>query len=145
MSYVPTQNKSPFAVARGSATNRYNDIIEPVSREDDLVGAGSSNGDLIATSSAGQTVKMFTLFQPSWKRPTSVDTLASYAAYTGADQSEMLHCRTDVAGDFYGGLDDSAISPQGGVDFTAYSVFGGGWPSYVNFHSPRSSALVWFT
>lgn len=144
MSYIPHLNKSPFAVARGSATNRYNDIIEPATREDDLVGAGPFSGDLIATSSAGQVVKMFTLLQPSWVRVTSSGTLASYKAYIGADQSEMLHCRSDNGGDFYGGLDDTALSPQNGVDFTAGQVFTGGWPSAVRFYAPRSSALVWF-
>lgn len=144
MSYIPHLNKSPFAMARGGATGRYNDVIEPSSRSSDLVGAGAQNGDLIPTRFAGQTVNIFTLFQPSWERISGSGTLASYKAYTASDQSETLHCRTDNGGDFYGGLDDTALSVSNGIDFASYQVFTGGWPSNVRFYAPRSSALVWF-
>jgi hypothetical protein len=144
MSYIPYGQKSPFAVARGVADYRYNDAIEPASRENDLLGTGAAGVDLATTPSAGQVVKMFTLFQPSWIRTYVDDSLASYVTYTGADQSEALHCRTADAGDFYGGLDDTAVSPASGIDFTAYSVFVGGWPAACKFYAPRSSALVWF-
>lgn len=85
------------------------------------------------------------MFLPSWERLTAGGTLASYRAYAGADQSEMLHCRSDNGGDFVGGLDDTAFSPSAEIAFSAYSVFAGGWPSAVRFYAPRSSALVWFT
>lgn len=145
MSYIPILKKSPFAVALGTRTGRYNDTIEPASRSSDLIAGGSDNRDLKINNSMITNESIFCLFQPSWERTSSSGTLASYKAYLGAAQSEMLHCRSDNGGDFYGGLDDTAISPAGGVDFTAYYVFAGGWPSTVRFYYPRSSALVWFT
>lgn len=145
MSYIPILNKSPFAVALGTTTGRYNNTIEPASRSSDLIAGRAVSGDLRINNRNIKNDSIFCFFQPSWERISASGTLASYKTYAGAAQSEMLHCRSDNGGDFYGGLDDTAISPTGGVDFTAYSVFTGGWPSYVRFYYPRSSALVWFT
>lgn len=145
VSYIPILNKSPFAVALGTSTNRYNNTIEPASRSSDLTGSGLYSSDLTISNINIKDDSIFCLFQPSWERINVNGTLASYKTYVGAAQSEILHCRSDNGGDFYGGLDDTAMSPTAGVDFSAYSVLTGGWPSYVRFYYPRSSALVWFT
>lgn len=145
MSYAPVINKSPFGIATGSSTGRYNNTFGPGDRSYDMTASGLNNGDLTIYKNRVPASTVFTLFQPSWERIQASGTLASYQTYSGSSQSEVLHCRSDNGGDFYGGLDDSAFSITSGIDFGAYSVFTGGWYSFVRFYYPRSSALVWFT
>lgn len=143
MSYIPKQSSPPWALYRGSASNRWNDLTDTPEHSFRFRTSGISSSGL-TSNYVEPKPKAFTRFQPSWKRPFSTGTLASYKTYATADQSEVLHVRTDNAGDSYGGIDDVSYTPNNDMVFSAYSVFSGGWSGVLQFYPQRSSGIIWW-
>ena len=143
MSYIPKASAPPWALYRGSATNSWNDVTETPTHAHRFASSGTLGANLVSRYVEPKT-KAFTRFQPSWKRVSTGSTLAAYKTYSSAGQSEVLHARTDQAGDNYGGLDDVSYTPNNDIIFSVYSIFSGGWYSRIQFYSQRSSGIVWW-